>query len=61
METSKLGMPTEDNPGHTIETLPLKFETPVVSAVYKDLHTVSLNVRENSKLLNKGKVKFDGE
>ena len=56
-------MPIEDNPGHTatIETLPLKFETPVVSALYEDLHTVSSNAREKSKLLNKGKVKFDGE
>ena len=25
VETSTLGMPTEDDPGHTIETLPLTF------------------------------------
>ena len=63
VETSKLRMSIEDNPGHiaTIETLPLKFETLVVSALYGDLHTVSSNAREKSKLLNKGKVKFDGE
>ena len=45
----------EDNPGHTVETLPLKFETSVVSALYEDPHTVSLNAREKSKLLKKRK------
>ena len=63
VETSKLRMPIEDNPRHTatIETLPLKFETSVVSALYGDLHTISSKAREKSKLLNKGKVNFDGE
>ena len=63
VETSKLRMPIEDSPGHTttIETLTLNFETPVVSALYGDLHTVSPNARGKLKLLNKGKVKFDGE
>ena len=61
VETSKLGMPIENNPGHTLGTLPLKFETPVSSALYEDPHIVSLNAREKSKLLNRGKVKFEGE
>ena len=53
----------EDNPENTamIETLPLNFVTPVVSALYEDFHTVSSNAREKLELLNKGKVKFDGE
>ena len=53
----------EGSLGHTatIETLPLNFETPLVSALYEDLHTVSSNAREKLKLLNKGKVKFDDE
>ena len=52
-------MPTEDNLKHTIENLPVKFETPVASALYEDPHTVSLDAREKSKLL-KGKMKFGG-
>ena len=63
VETSELRVPIEDNLGHTatIETLPLNLETPVVSDLYEDPHTVSLNAREKLKMLNKGKVKFDGE
>ena len=53
-------MPTKDNLKHTVETLPVKFETPVVSAMYEYPHIVSLDAREKSKLL-KGKMKFDGE
>ena len=29
--------------------------------MYEDIHTISPNAREKLKLLNKGKVKFDGE
>ena len=56
-------MPIEDNPRHTtaIESLPLNIETPVVSALYEDPHTVSSNEREKLKTLDKGKVKFDGK
>ena len=61
VETSKLGMPIEDNSRHIVETLPLKFETLVISALYEHPHIVSLNAREKSKLLNRGKVKFEGE
>ena len=44
--TSKLGMPIEDDPWHTVETLPLKFETLVILALYEYPHIVSLNARE---------------
>ena len=63
VESSELRVPIEDNPRHTIavESLPLNLETPVVSALYEDPHSISLNEREKSKTLDKGKVKFDGK
>ena len=63
VESSELRVPIEDNLRHTVavESLPLNLETPVVSALYEDIHTISLNEREKLKTLEKGKVKFDGK
>ena len=45
VETSKLRMLVEDNLKHTVETLPVKFENPMVSALYEYPHTVSLDAK----------------